>query len=55
LKFESAKKKPFEEEIGTSGLKPRAQIVISGAVKTDDGMLEVNRINVGRDGNTPPM
>jgi hypothetical protein len=24
-------------------------------VKKDDGMLEANRVNVGRDGITPPM
>jgi len=37
-----------------SELKPGAQIIIFGAVKKDD-MLEANRINVGRDGITPPM
>src|SRR6266404_1757588 len=26
-----------------------------GAVKKDDGTLEANRVNVGRDGITPPM
>ncbi len=38
-----------------SELKPGAQIIIFGAVKKDDGMLEANRVNVGRDGITPPM
>ena len=38
-----------------SEVKPGAQIIIFGAVKKDDGMLEANRINVGRDGITPPM
>jgi len=38
-----------------SDVKPGAQIIIFGAVKKDDGMLEANRINVGRDGITPPM
>ena len=36
-------------------LKPGGQIIIFGAVKKDDGMLEANRVNVGRDGITPPM
>ena len=36
-------------------LKPGAKIIIFGAVKKDDGMLEANRVNVGRDGITPPM
>src|ERR1700682_2428744 len=38
-----------------SELKPGARIIIFGAVKKDDGMLEANRVNVGRDGITPPM
>ncbi len=38
-----------------SELKPGAKIIIFGAVKKDDGTLEANRINVGRDGITPPM
>src|SRR5436309_14224453 len=38
-----------------SELKPGAKIIIFGAVKKDDGMLEANRVNVGRDGITPPM
>jgi len=37
-----------------SDVKPGAQIIIFGATKKDD-MLEANRINVGRDGITPPM
>src|SRR5205809_1985501 len=38
-----------------SELKPGARIIIFGAVKKDDGTLEANRVNVGRDGVTPPM
>ena len=38
-----------------SELKPGAKIIIFGAVKKDDGTLEANRVNVGRDGITPPM
>ena len=38
-----------------SELKPGAKIIIFGAVKKDDGLLEANRVNVGRDGITPPM
>ena len=38
-----------------SELKPGAKIIIFGATKKDDGMLEANRVNVGRDGITPPM
>jgi hypothetical protein len=38
-----------------SELKPGSQIIIFGAVKKDDGTLEANRVNVGRDGITPPM
>ena len=38
-----------------SELKPGARIIIFGAVKQDDGTLEANRVNVGRDGITPPM
>jgi len=37
-----------------SEVKPGAQIIIFGATKKDD-MLEANRVNVGRDGITPPM
>ena len=36
-------------------LKAGARIIIFGAVKKDDGTLEANRVNVGRDGITPPM
>ncbi len=36
-------------------LKPGAKIIIFGALKKDDGVLEANRVNVGRDGITPPM
>jgi hypothetical protein len=38
-----------------SEVKPGARIIIFGAVKKDDGTLEANRVNVGRDGITPPM
>ncbi len=38
-----------------SELKPGAKIIIFGAVTKDDGTLEANRVNVGRDGITPPM
>ena len=38
-----------------SELKPGARIIIFGAVKKDDGVLEANRVNVGRDGIMPPM
>jgi len=37
-----------------SEVKPGAHIIIFGATKKDD-MLEANRVNVGRDGITPPM
>jgi hypothetical protein len=36
-------------------LKPGAKIIIFSATKKDDGTLEANRVNVGRDGITPPM
>jgi hypothetical protein len=36
-------------------VKAGAKIIIFGAVKKDDGVLEANRVNVGRDGITPPM
>src|ERR1700693_483182 len=39
----------------TSELKPGARIIIFGATKKDDGTLEANRVNVGRNGITPPM
>jgi hypothetical protein len=38
-----------------SEVKPGVKIIIFGATKKDDGMLEANRVNVGRDGITPPM
>jgi hypothetical protein len=38
-----------------SEVKPGAKIIIFGAMKKDDGILEANRVNVGRDGITPPM
>jgi hypothetical protein len=38
-----------------SEVKPGAKIIIFGAGKKDDGTLEANRVNVGRDGITPPM
>ena len=38
-----------------SELKPGASIIIFGATKKDDGTLEANRVNVGRNGITPPM
>jgi hypothetical protein len=38
-----------------SEVKPGAHIIIFGAMKKDDGTLEANRVNVGRDGITPPM
>src|ERR1700680_5172420 len=38
-----------------SELKPGARIIIFSAVKKDDGTLEANRVNIGRDGITPPM
>lgn len=37
-----------------SEVKVGAQLIIFGATKKDD-MLEANRVNVGRDGITPPM
>ena len=38
-----------------SELKPGAKILIFRTVKKDDGTLEANRVNVGRDGLMPPM
>lgn len=38
-----------------SEIKPGARLIIFGAVKKEDGTLEANRVNVGRDGLTPPM
>jgi len=38
-----------------SDVKAGSKIIIFGAVKKEDGVLEANRVNVGRDGITPPM
>jgi hypothetical protein len=38
-----------------SELKAGAKIIIFGATKKEDGTLEANRVNIGRDGITPPM
>jgi hypothetical protein len=38
-----------------SEVKPGSNVIIFAATKKDDGMLEAGRINVGRDGITPPM
>ena len=38
-----------------SELKPGAKIFIAAAKKQPDGTLQAARINVGRDGLTPPM
>ena len=38
-----------------SEIKPGAKLIIFGAAKKDDGTLEAARVNVGRDGITPPM
>jgi hypothetical protein len=38
-----------------SELKPGARIIIFSATKKEDGTLEAARVNVGRDGITPPM
>ncbi len=38
-----------------SEVKPGAKLIIFGATKKEDGMLEAARVNVGRDGITPPM
>ena len=38
-----------------SELKPGAKIIIFAATKKEDGTLEAARVNVGRDGITPPM
>ena len=38
-----------------SELKPGAKVIIFSAAKKDDGTLEAARVNVGRDGITPPM
>jgi hypothetical protein len=38
-----------------SEMKPGAKVIIFGAAKKEDGTLEASRVNVGRDGITPPM
>jgi hypothetical protein len=38
-----------------SELKPGAKIIIFAATRKEDGTLEAARVNVGRDGITPPM
>jgi hypothetical protein len=38
-----------------SELKPGAKIIIFSATRKEDGSLEAARVNVGRDGITPPM
>jgi hypothetical protein len=38
-----------------SEVKAGTKIIIFGAAKKEDGTLEANRVNVGRDGITPPM
>jgi hypothetical protein len=38
-----------------SEIKPGAKIIIFGATKKEDGTLETARIDIGRDGITPPM
>jgi hypothetical protein len=38
-----------------SELKPGAKVIIFSATKKEDGTLEATRVNVGRDGITPPM
>jgi hypothetical protein len=38
-----------------SEVKPGVKLIIFGATKKDDGTLEAARVNVGRDGITPPM
>jgi hypothetical protein len=38
-----------------SEVKAGVKLIIFGAAKKDDGTLEANRVNVGRDGITPPM
>jgi len=39
----------------TTELKPGARIIIFSATRKEDGTLEAARVNVGRDGITPPM
>jgi len=38
-----------------SEVKPGVKAIIFSAVRKDDGTLEAARVNVGRDGITPPM
>src|SRR5215469_150013 len=38
-----------------SEVKAGSKIIIFGAARKEDGTLEANRVNVGRDGVTPPM
>jgi hypothetical protein len=38
-----------------SELKPGAKVIIFSATRKEDGTLEAARVNVGRDGITPPM
>jgi hypothetical protein len=38
-----------------SEVKAGVKLIIFGAAKKEDGTLEANRVNVGRDGITPPM
>jgi hypothetical protein len=38
-----------------SEVKPGVKVIIFSATKKDDGTLEAARVNVGRDGITPPM
>jgi hypothetical protein len=38
-----------------SELKPGARIIVFSATRKEDGSLEAARVNVGRDGLTPPM
>jgi hypothetical protein len=40
---------------GMSDLKPGVKIIIFAGTKLDDGTIEANRINFGKDGLTPPM
>ncbi|QOZ75046.1 hypothetical protein XH83_06095 [Bradyrhizobium sp. CCBAU 53351] len=64
VKYKDGKKKvvvPPDTPIVTfvagdkSEVKPGAKLIIFGAAKKDDGSLEANRVNVGRDGIMPPM
>jgi len=38
-----------------SEVKPGAKLMIFAATKNNDGTLEAARVNIGRDGVTPPM